>query len=210
MQDESEMASTASIAATEDAESVGPLLIGALEAHGINSGDIKKLREAGYHTVESIVYAPKKNLMAIKGLSEAKADKIMAEGQKLVPTGFTTATEMHLRRSQIIQVHFFHDQKRGKIGNFGQPFQITTGAKELDKLLQGGIETGSITELFGEFRTGKSQLCHTLAVTCQLPIDMGGAEGKCLYIDTEGTFRPERLLATAERYKKLISTYVSC
>merc|ERR1719347_1190364 len=99
---------------------------------------------------------------------------------KLVPTGFTTATEMHLKRSQIIQV--------------------TTGSKELDKLLNGGIETGSITELFGEFRTGKSQLCHTMAVTCQLPIDMGGAEGKCLYIDTEGTFRPERLLATAERY----------
>ena len=78
--------------------------------------------------------------------------------------------------------------------------QVTTGSKELDKLLQGGIETGSITELFGEFRTGKSQLCHTLAVTCQLPIDMGGGEGKCLYIDTEGTFRPERLLAIAERY----------
>ncbi len=50
------------------------------------------------------------------------------------------------------------------------------------------------------FRTGKSQLCHTLAVTCQLPVDMGGGEGKCLYIDTEGTFRPVRLLAVAERY----------
>lgn len=48
--------------------------------------------------------------------------------------------------------------------------------------------------------TGKTQLCHTLAVTCQLPTDMGGGEGKCLYIDTEGTFRPERLLAVAERY----------
>lgn len=52
---------------------------------------------------------------------------------------------------------------------------------------EGGIETGSITEIFGEFRTGKTQLCHTLAVMCQLPADMGGAEGKCLYIDTEGT-----------------------
>ncbi|KAG8918687.1 recombinase rad51, partial [Tulasnella sp. 418] len=60
--------------------------------------------------------------------------------------------------------------------------------------------TGSITELFGEFRTGKSQICHTLAVTCQLPTSMGGGEGKCLYIDTEGTFRPQRLLAVAERY----------
>lgn len=67
-------------------------------------------------------------------------------------------------------------------------------------MLIGGVETGSITEIFGEFRTGKTQLCHTLAVTCQLPIDHGGGEGKCLYIDTEGTFRPERLLATAERY----------
>merc|ERR1719471_320470 len=141
---------------------------------------LRCISEAGYHTVESIVYAPKKNLLAIKGISEAKADKIAAEATKLVPTGFTTATEMHLKRSQIIQV--------------------TTGSKELDKLLNGGIETGSITELFGEFRTGKSQLCHTMAVTCQLPIDMGGAEGKCLYIDTEGTFRPERLLAVAERF----------
>ena len=78
--------------------------------------------------------------------------------------------------------------------------RITTGSKEFDRMLAGGIETGSITELFGEFRTGKSQLCMTLAVTCQLPVDLGGGEGKCLYIDTEGTFRPERLLAISERY----------
>jgi len=173
-------AEAAAAAVEEDQGEGGPVPVGALESHGIGAADVKKLREAGYHTVESIVYAPKKNLLAIKGISEAKADKIAAEATKLVPTGFTTATEMHLKRSQIIQV--------------------TTGSKELDKLLNGGIETGSITELFGEFRTGKSQLCHTMAVTCQLPIDMGGAEGKCLYIDTEGTFRPERLLAVAERY----------
>lgn len=95
--------------------------------------------------------------------------------------GFTTATEFHQKRSEIIQ--------------------LTTGSKELDRLLGGGIETGSITEVFGEFRTGKTQLCHTLAVTCQLPIESNGGEGKCLYIDTEGTFRPERLLAVAERFK---------
>lgn len=97
-----------------------------------------------------------------------------------MPLGFTTAAEFHQKRSEIIQ--------------------LTTGSKEFDKLLQGGIETGSITEMFGEFRTGKTQICHTLAVTCQLPVDNGGGEGKCLYIDTEGTFRPERLLAVAERY----------
>jgi DNA repair protein RAD51 len=45
---------------------------------------------------------------------------------------------------------------------------LTTGSKELDTLLQGGIETGSVTEIYGEFRTGKTQLCHTLAVTCQV------------------------------------------
>jgi len=171
--------SAAAVVETEE-EQFGPLLVGLLEQHGISAPDVKKLQEAGFYTVEAVVYAPRKKLTDIKGISEQKADKIQLEAMKLVPTGFTTATEMHLKRSQIIQ--------------------ITTGSKELDKLLNGGFETGSITELFGEFRTGKSQLCHTIAVTCQLPIDNGGAEGKCLYIDTEGTFRPERLLAVAERY----------
>lgn len=161
-------------------ESLGPQLVSRLESHGISASDVKKLEDAGFFTIESVAFAPKKNLLAIKGISEAKADKIMAEAIKLVPMGFTTATEFHQKRSEIIQ--------------------ITTGSKELDKLLNSGIETGSITEMFGEFRTGKTQLCHTLAVTCQLPIDAGGGEGKCLYIDTEGTFRPERLLAVAERY----------
>lgn len=130
--------------------------------------------------MESIAYTPKKTILAIKGISEAKADKLISEAAKLVPMGFTSATEYHQRRSEIIT--------------------ITTGSKELDKLLGNGLETGSMTEIFGEFRTGKTQICHTLAVTCQLPIEKGGAEGKCLYIDTEGTFRPERLLAIAEKY----------
>lgn len=179
--------------------------------------------------MESIAYTPKKAILTVKGISEAKADKLIAEGTllspfylipfpldelvvscetwlslsfsfsfisfysisrhltllaaKLVPMGFTTATEYHLRRSEIIN--------------------LTTGSQELDKLLGGGLETGSLTEMFGEFRTGKTQICHTLAVTCQLPVERGGAEGKCLYIDTEGTFRPERLLSIAERYTRL-------
>jgi DNA repair protein RAD51 len=70
----------------------------------------------------------------------------------------------------------------------------------LDKLLEGGVETGSITEVFGEFRTGKTQLCHTLCVTCQMAVSEGGAEGKAIYIDTEGSFRPARLQAIAERF----------
>ncbi|XP_055850857.1 DNA repair protein RAD51 homolog 1 [Episyrphus balteatus] len=162
-------------------EECGHQLIKSLEGNGITSSDIKKLEEAGYFTVESVAFAPKKALICIKGISEAKADKLLAEASKLVPMGFTTATVYFQKRSEIIM--------------------LTTGSKELDKLLGGGIETGSITEMFGEFRSGKTQLCHTLAVTCQLPVSQNGGEGKCLYIDTEGTFRPERLAAVAERYK---------
>lgn len=162
------------------AEECGPIPIKRLESCGINATDVKKLMENGYHTVESIAYATRKALTAVKGISDAKADKLLNEASKLVPMGFTTATEYHKQRSEIIH--------------------LSTGSKELDKLLEGGIETGSITEIFGEFRTGKTQLCHTLCVACQLPIDRGGGESKALYIDTEGTFRPERLVQIAERF----------
>jgi len=94
--------------------------------------------------------------------------------------GFSTATEVHQQRQDTCS--------------------LTTGSAELDNLLKGGIETGSITEVFGEFRTGKTQLCHTLCVTSQLPLEQGGTEGKAMYIDTEGTFRPERLIEIAEKY----------
>lgn len=60
--------------------------------------------------------------------------------------------------------------------------------------------TGSITELFGESRSGKSQICHTLCVTAQMSKEQGGACGKVLYIDTENTFRPDRLVKIAERF----------
>lgn len=152
-----------------------------VQRNGITAGDIKKLQEAGFYTVESVAYAPKKHLVSVKGISEAKAEKLLQEASKLVRMGFRSATEIYQIRANIVYV--------------------TTGSKELDNLLGGGIETGSITEIFGEFRSGKSQLCHTLAVNCQLPVSMGGAEGRCLYIDTENGFRPERLTAVAERYK---------
>lgn len=106
------------------------------------------MEEAGFYTIESVAYTPKKTLTTIKGLSEAKVDKIVAEVAKHVKMGFTTATDFHQKRSELVM--------------------LTTGSKELDNLLRGGIETGSITEIFGEFRTGKTQICHTLAVTCQV------------------------------------------
>ncbi|KAF2366432.1 DNA recombination and repair protein Rad51-like C-terminal, partial [Trinorchestia longiramus] len=79
--------------------------------------------------------------------------------------------------------------------------QVSTGSVELDKLLGGGMESMAITELFGEFRTGKTQLSHTLCVTAQIPNPAGAySGGKVIFIDTENTFRPHRLRGIADRF----------
>jgi DNA repair protein RAD51 len=158
----------------------GPVSIDRLQKAGIAMSDIKKLRDFGVYTIEALIRTPRKNLLNIKGLGDVKVDKMIKEGTSLVYTGFQAASFLLVQRKEIIQ--------------------ITTGSKKLDELLDGGVEANSITEIFGEFRCGKTQLCHTLAVTCQLPVARGGAEGKCLFIDTEGSFRPERLVQIAKRY----------
>jgi DNA repair protein RAD51 len=147
---------------------------------GLSKGDLKLLLEGGIHCVETIAFMPLRKLMDIKGIGEQKANKIMTAAKTLVPMRMISAAEMLEMRKNMVT--------------------LTTGSSQLDGLLKGGIETGQITEIFGEFRCGKTQLCHTLCVTCQLPIESGGAESKALYVDTEGTFRPERLVSIAERY----------
>jgi DNA repair protein RAD51 len=151
-----------------------------LQEHGIASNDIQKLNDAGYHTVESIAHATTRKLNDVKGISEAKVLKLKNAAKNLVPMEFKTAFDALEDRKSLVT--------------------LTTGSVEIDKLLEGGIETGSITEVFGEFRTGKTQLCHTLCITAQMPITEGGAEGKAIYIDTEGSFRPKRLEAIASRF----------
>ncbi|KAK8825871.1 hypothetical protein WA577_001040 [Blastocystis sp. JDR] len=121
------------------------------------------------------------DLVTVKGLSEAKVDKIIQVAKTIETTGvFCTGREVLSMRQAMIK--------------------MTTGSSELDALIGGGIETMSITEIFGEFRTGKTQLAHTLCVTAQLPLDMHGANGKVIFIDTEGTFRPQRIVEIAGRY----------
>lgn len=157
--------------------------IDAMQALGINQSEIIKLKSAGFHTVGSVNKACSKQLVAIKGISEARCEKIKEVALKLDPTGgtaFITGTEAALRRRSVIK--------------------ITTGSSALDAILGGGVETRSLTEVFGEFRTGKTQLSHTLAVTSQLPLEQGGGSGKVIWVDTEGTFRPERIREIAERY----------
>jgi DNA repair protein RAD51 len=147
---------------------------------GLSKGDVNLLLENGIRCVESIAFMPLRKLLEVKGIGEQKANKIMTAAKQLVPMRMVSAAEMLEMRKQMVQ--------------------LSTGSSQLDGLLKGGVETGQITEIFGEFRCGKTQLCHTLCVTCQLPIDQGGAESKALYVDTEGTFRPERLVSIAERY----------
>ncbi|XP_076937180.1 meiotic recombination protein DMC1 homolog isoform X3 [Bidens hawaiensis] len=151
-----------------------------LTSHGINAGDVKKLQDAGIYTCNGLMMHTKKNLTGIKGLSEAKVDKICEAAEKLVNFGYITGSDALLRRKAVVR--------------------ITTGSQALDELLGGGIETLQITEAFGEFRSGKTQLAHTLCVTTQLPTNMKGGNGKVAYIDTEGTFRPDRIVPIAERF----------
>ncbi|KAJ1677187.1 Meiotic recombination protein dmc1, partial [Spiromyces aspiralis] len=100
----------------------------------------------------------RRNMCKIKGLSEAKVDKIKEVANSIMGDGFITASDYAEMRAMVVR--------------------ISTGSKEFDKLLGGGIQSMSITEAFGEFRTGKTQLGHTLCVTTQLPLEMGGANGK--------------------------------
>ncbi|KAF9350711.1 Meiotic recombination protein dmc1 [Mortierella sp. AD094] len=151
-----------------------------LQNHGINAADITKLKQAGVCTVRCVQMMTKKSLCRIKGLSEAKVDKIKEAAAKLQSASFITGLEYSVQRKKVIV--------------------ISTGAKQLDELLGGGIQTMAITEAFGEFRTGKTQIGHTLCVMAQLPAAMGGGNGKAAYIDTEGTFRHERIKAIAERF----------
>ncbi|XP_042489076.1 meiotic recombination protein DMC1 homolog isoform X1 [Macadamia integrifolia] len=156
-----------------------------LIAQGINAGDVKKLQDAGIYTCNGLMMHTKKSLTGIKGLSEAKVDKICEAAEKMVNFGYVTGSDLLLRRKSVVR--------------------ITTGSHALDELLGGGIETLAITEAFGEFRSGKTQLAHTLCVSTQpkflqLPLNMRGGNGKVAYIDTEGTFRPDRIVPIAERF----------
>ena len=124
-----------------------PVGIGRLEEVGINVAEIKKLKDANIQTVDGLLSHPKKNLISIKGITENKLDKILEAAQKLCPVSFVNGLDVLQKRKKILK--------------------ISTGSDELNKILNGGIESQSITEIFGEFRTGKTQLCHTLCVTGQ-------------------------------------------
>jgi len=149
------------------------------EIPGVGPSTAEKLRNAGYTTVEEIAVASPLEISAATEISENTAAKIIVAARKLANVGdFETGDKVFERRKSVSK--------------------ITTGSGELDRLLGGGIETQAITEFFGEYGSGKSQLCFQLAVNVQLPVNEGGLDGSVIIIDTEGTFRPERIAQMAE------------
>lgn len=134
----------------------------------------EKLRDAGFNDLMSLAVTSPSALAEVADLGEGTAIKIINAARKEVDIGgFETGDVILDRRKEV--------------------HKLTTCSKALDELLGGGLETQAITELFGEFGSGKTQLAHQLAVNTQLSHDLGGLEGHTIIIDTENTFRPERI-----------------
>ncbi|MEM2087678.1 MAG: DNA repair and recombination protein RadA [Thermoproteota archaeon] len=144
---------------------------------GIGPSTAAKLRELGYTTVEALATATVNELVG-GGIPDKTAAKIISLARSSFEVKFISALDILKQREHI--------QK------------LTTGSKKLDSLLGGGLETMTITEFFGEYGTGKSQISHQLAVNVQLPAEKGGLNGNAIYVDTENSFRPERIVAMAK------------
>ena len=145
---------------------------------GVGPVTAQKLRTAGYYTVESVAVASARELAETIGIGTDKAMELSIKAREMLQISFQTAEELLNRRKEIAR--------------------LTTGSKALDNLLGGGVETQAILELIGEYGVGKTQICHTLCVVVQLPPEKSGLDGDALYIDTEGTFRPERIIQIAQ------------
>ncbi|MCK4669315.1 DNA repair and recombination protein RadA, partial [Candidatus Bathyarchaeota archaeon] len=143
---------------------------------GIGPATAQKLNELGFHTVESLALAAARELESA-GISEKKALVIIRAARSSINVSFVRADELLKMHQNVLR--------------------LTTGSQALDELLGGGLETQTITEFYGAFGSGKSQVCHQLCVNVQLPPEKGGLDGSVLYVDTENTFRTERIVQMA-------------
>lgn len=137
---------------------------------GVGSATAEKLIEAGYDNLMSIAVASPGDLMESIGVGEGVARKIISAARDALEMGFETGVDLFEKRKKVLK--------------------ISTGSKAFDRLLGGGVETGCITELFGEYGSGKTQVAHSLAVN----VVASDPEAQVIYIDTENTFRPERII----------------
>jgi len=141
---------------------------------GVGPATAEKLRENGFDSYQGIAVASPSELSNTADIGESSASDIINAARDAADIGgFETGAAVLERREQI-----------GK---------LSWGVDEVDELLGGGVETQSITEVYGEFGAGKSQVTHQLAVNVQLPAEHGGLEGSAIFIDSEDTFRPERI-----------------
>lgn len=147
---------------------------------GIGPAAEEKLIAGGFNSLESIAVASPGELVAIAGLGEGTAIKVINSARDSLQMGFESAKE--------------YLAKRENIG------RINSGSTAINDLLGGGIETQSITEVYGKYGSGKTQWAFQLAVTVQLPKDKGGLSGNVIYIDSENSFRPERIVSIAKRF----------
>lgn len=148
---------------------------------GVGAKIAEKLRDVGYTDPMAIAVTSPTDLAAIAEIGEGQAAKIISACRQMLEIGYETADKILERRASVAK--------------------ISTGSKNLDNLLGGGIETQAITETYAQFGSGKSQLGFQLAVNVQLPVDKGGLEGNCLFIDSENTFRPERIVQISKALK---------
>ncbi|MHA1986371.1 MAG: DNA repair and recombination protein RadA [Promethearchaeota archaeon] len=144
---------------------------------GVGEATLKKLKDAGILSIRTLAMYPLKKLTDEVGLGDKTAEKLVKTAQDVEKMGFKSADKIWEKRKLLNK--------------------LTTGSQNLDDLIGGGIEPGAVTELFGEYRTGKTQIAHQLCVNVNLQYEQGGLEGNALYIDTEGTFRPERIIQMA-------------
>jgi DNA repair protein RadA len=141
---------------------------------GVGPATAEKLEENGFDSYQGIAVASPGELSNTADIGESSAADIISAAREAADIGgFETGAAVLERREQI-----------GK---------LSWGVDEVDDLLGGGVETQSITEVYGEFGAGKSQVTHQLAVNVQLPAEHGGLEGSAIFIDSEDTFRPERI-----------------
>jgi len=140
----------------------------------------QKLKDAGFADMMRLATATAKELAVKAEIGEGVAEKVIEAARKAESIDFETAYDVMERRRDV--------------------GYINVGSEAFNELIGGGIETQSLTEVFGEFGSGKSQISHELAVTVQLPSDKGGLDGECVFIDTENTFRPERIEQIASAF----------
>lgn len=146
---------------------------------GVGPATAEKLREAGFDDLLAIAVMSPNELAEQAELGEAVSAKIIQGAKKLANIGGFISGNALLERRREVQ-------------------KLTSGTAALDELLGGGFETQAIVEVYGEFGSGKTQIGHQLCVNTMLPLEKGGFDGEVFYIDTEDTFRPERIAQMCE------------